>query len=91
MKYYSLVTHAFIEDHYHYCVECIEGEDNLKTELEDLKTDIITNQEQYKDLVDLEVVEVDENGDPIEFDVWFWGDQKDYPKFMAQNNKDAGY
>ena len=89
MKLYSLYLDDIIEDHWSYPVEMIEGEDALANELAMLKQDIIDNPEQYDSLTDVEVIEVDENGDAIEYGVYNWLDDDDCPQFIKDNDRVA--
>ena len=84
MKLYSLYLDDVVDDHWSYPVEMIK-EDDLQQELSDLKQDIINHPEQYETLVDVEVVEVDTNGDALNYGIYHWLDEDDCPEFMIKN------
>ena len=84
MKLFSLYLDDIVDDHWSYPVEMIE-EDNLQQELSDLKQEILNNPSEYTTLTDVEVVEVDENGDPINYGIYHWLDESDAPDWMIHN------
>ena len=86
---FSIITHDVNEDHWNYAVECIDGESELQRELELIKENIITHQDDYSTLLDVEVVTVDENGDVIDFDYYNWSDNSDYPSFLQQRMEEV--